>query len=326
MTLVLTAEEVRASIDMPQLIDALEEGLRCEAAGAVDSVPRANLAAASGFFRLMPVVIGPLDIMGFKAFNGSADDGVRYLTALYRASTGELLCLMDASYLTAARTGATTGVAVRLLTDNGRRGDEVGVIGSGLEARTNLEAVCCVVRVRRVNVFSPNREHCRRFAEEMSDRLSVPVEMVGEPAEAADAPIVVVATNTGIGTGVVALRGEWLRDSALVTTIGSTMPALREVDTTAFARAGLVVLDTPQAQEESGDVRAAVSEGAWGQDRVRQLCEFALPGNGHPRADLTIFKSVGTAVQDIVAAASVYDTARRSGAGRELNFLTPKLF
>lgn len=325
-TLMLNGDEVRASIDMARLIEDLGEGLRSEAAGGVDTVPRINLASRAGFFRLMPAVVGSLDVMGFKVFNGSAADGVRYLIALYRASTGELLSLMDASYLTAARTGATTGLATQTILGD-RDVADVGVIGSGLEARTNLEAVCAVLPIRRVRVFSPNPARRAAFATEMSEQLGVDVVAVDSAEEAADASVVVVATNTGVDSNVVALRGAWLRDDTHVNSIGSTMPGLREIDSDTFARAGSVVVDTDHVRAESGDVLAAIADGAWIDAKVRCLPDVLADGaavrNGH---GVSVFKSVGTATQDVVAAASVFAVARAEGRGRFTRVVEPKFF
>jgi alanine dehydrogenase len=328
MTLILDNADVTASIDMPRLIDAIEGGLRLEHEGGVHSVPRINLpgAGSAGFFRVMPVVIPGADLMGLKAFNTSAPGGLRYVIALWSFSSGELLALMDAHYLTAARTGAVTGVATRAMTaERGR--DEVGVIGSGLEARTNLEAICAAGGVVSAKVFSPNEERRRRFAAEMTDRLGIQVRVVGSAAEAADAPVVLVATNTGNHSGIVALEGRWLRGEGHVSTIGSTMPALREVDAETFGRADLVVLDTAHARNESGDLQAAEAAGAWDERKVVGLTDIVggpWPLDGAPA--LTVFKSVGTALQDIVAAGAVYETARQLGRGRDVEFLEQKFF
>jgi alanine dehydrogenase len=270
--------------------------------------------------------VSSLDVMGVKVFNGSTADGVRYLVALYRASTGELLSLMDASYLTAARTGATTGLATRAILGPSDI-SSVGVIGSGLEARTNLEAVCSVLPVRTVRVFSPNAGRREAFAAEMGERLSVTITPVATPEEAADAPVVTVATNTGMSTEVVALEGAWLRKDAHVNSIGSTMPALREIDSATFARAHSVVVDTDHIKVESGDVLAAIRDGAWADERVRLLPEVVAGAPGvRNGSGVSVFKSVGTATQDVVAAASVFEAARAKGLGRRIDVLERKLF
>jgi ornithine cyclodeaminase/alanine dehydrogenase-like protein (mu-crystallin family) len=323
MTLVLDNAEVVSAVHMPAMIDALEAAMVVDARGGVASIPRINLPVGeNGFFRVMPVVVEELDVMGLKAFNSGAGGTVRYLVALWGVKSGQLLALVDATYLTAARTGAVTGVAQRALARGHRY---AGVIGSGLEARTNLEAICAVAPIERVKVFSPRPERREQFAAEMSQKLDVEITPVDSPQDAADAQTVLVATNTGAGTGRIALEGRWLESAQHVNTIGSTMSALREVDGEAFGRAGLVVLDTLHAPAESGDLQAAAAEGHWDEARVRWLAD--LLAGGAPAAEgLTIFKSVGTGLQDIVAAKAVYDVALARGLGREIEFLDGKQF
>jgi ornithine cyclodeaminase/alanine dehydrogenase len=323
VTLVLSDEEVREACDMRVLVDVIEQAIAIEARGGAQLVPRINFGIQNGFFRLMPAVIEELDVMGLKAFDAKFPEA-RYLIAVFKPSTGELDCLLDAAYLTAARTGATTGLATRWMTaEDGCR--EVGIIGSGLEARTNLEAVLAVREVQRVKVFSRNPERRERFALEMSERFGVDVRAVGSAAEAADAPCVITATNTG-ANGPVALEGAWLRADAHLNTIGATAPVLREVDTETFARAETIVVDTEHAGAECGDIMAAERAGTWDEGRVTTLP--ALIGAGRPlvTTGLSVFKSVGTAVQDLAAAAAVARVARGRGLGRELDIVSPKLF
>lgn len=322
MTLVLDNAEVVSAVHMPTMIGALEQAMAVDARGGVASVPRINLPIGpKGFYRVMPAVIEELDVMGVKCFNTSGDGTVRYLVALWAIASGELLALVDATYLTAARTGAVTGVAQRALA---AEHEQAGVIGSGLEARTNLEAICAVAPIRRVKVFSPRAERREAFAAEMSERLGVEVVPVGSAQEAADAQTVLVATNTGVGSGVVALEGAWLDGAEHVNTIGSTMSLLREVDAATIGRAELVVLDTLDAPAESGDLQAAAEAGCWDEARVRWLAALVVEpvrANG-----LSVFKSVGTALQDVIAAKAVYDVALERGLGREIEFLGGKQF
>jgi ornithine cyclodeaminase/alanine dehydrogenase len=320
---VLSDEEVREACDMHALVDVIEQALAIEARGGVQIVPRINFGVEGGFFRLMPAVIEELDVMGLKAFDAKFPEA-RYLIAVFTPSTGELDCLVDAAYLTAARTGATTGVATRWMTaPDGCR--EVGVVGSGLEARTNLEAVLAVRDVERVTVYSPNPERRERFARDVAGRLGVEAIAADTAAEAADAPCVIAATNTG-ANGPVALEGAWLRDDAHLNTIGATAPVLREVATDTFARAATVVVDTEHAGAECGDIMAAEAEGRWDERRVTTLAQLVGEGRPLAREGLTVFKSVGTAVQDLAAAAAVARVARERGLGRELDIVSPKTF
>ncbi|MGW6460698.1 ornithine cyclodeaminase family protein [Streptomyces sp. NPDC055078] len=321
--LLLTDDQVRASLRMDRLVDALRAGYRVEARGGARLPDRINLDAQPGFFRLMPGVVGGAGVMGFKVFNQVAAGGVQYLIGLYDEASGELLAQLDGAYLTAARTGAATGVAAGLLGPDGPV--EVGLIGSGLEAETNLEGVCAALEVARVRVFSPNTERRERFAERMAERLGITVVPVGTAEEAASAAVVVVATNTGIGTGRIALRGDWLTPGSTVLSIGSTMPALREIDVDVIARASLVVSDAPeQARGESGDLIAAHEAGVLG-DRMRSLAELAAKGaRRESPGDIAVYKSVGTALQDLVAARVVYERARTTGAGTDVDLLRVK--
>lgn len=323
MTLVLSDAEVQEACDMRVLVDVIEQAIGIEARGGAQLVPRINFGIDGGFLRLMPAVIEELDVMGLKVFDAKMPVA-RYLIAVFTPSTGELDCLIDAAYLTAARTGATTGVATRWMTaPDGCR--EVGVIGSGLEARTNLEAVLAVRDVQRVKVFSPNPERRARFAREVAERFGIEAVATDSAAAAADAPCVIAATNTG-ANGPVALEGSWLPDEAHLNTIGATAPVLREVDTETFARAATIVLDTEHAGGECGDIIAAERVGAWPERRVTTLAQVIGEGRPLARAGLTVFKSVGTAVQDLAAAAAVARVARERGLGRELDIVTPKEF
>src|SRR3954462_12927947 len=271
MTLVLSDAEVREACDMRVLIDVIEQAIAIEARGGVQIVPRINFGVENGFFRLMPGVIEEIDVMGVKVFDAKFPQA-RYLIATFTPFTGELDCLIDAAYLTAACTGATTGVATRWMTSQDGCG-EVGVIGSGLEARTNLEAVLAVREVQRVKVFSPNPQRRERFAREMAERFDIEALATDSAAEAADAPCVVAATNTG-ANGPVALEGSWLRDDAHLNTIGATAPVLREVDAETFARAATIVVDTEHAGPECGDIIAAEQAGTWDERRVTTLAQL----------------------------------------------------
>lgn len=324
MTLLLTDDDVRQVARMPAIIEAIHAALIVEARGGVQSVPRINFGLQQGFLRLMPAVIEELDIMGFKVFDAKFPTA-RYLIAVFRSSTGELEALVDAAYLTALRTGATTGVATRLMTGPGDC-REVGVIGSGLEARTNLEAILAVREVERVLVYSRSSERREEFARDVSRRFSVDATAVESPHAAAGAPCVLAATNTGFN-GPVALEGAWLRPDAHLNTIGATAPNLREVDPDTFARASTVVLDTEHAGAECGDIMAAEDAGIWPVERVMTLtAAVGADGAWKRPPGVSVFKSVGTAVQDLAAARAVASEAAARGVGREVDLLTPKTF
>jgi ornithine cyclodeaminase/alanine dehydrogenase len=327
--LLLNAEAVIEATSMAALVDAVEAGCREEFAGTVVLPPRLNLPSGRGFFRIMPAVLNGSGWMGFKAFHGSIKDGVRYLIAIYDQKSGELLAQMDAHYLTAARTGATTGVAAKYMAPKDAR--TVGVIGSGLEARTNLAGICAVRPIRHVRVFSPSADRRAAFAREVSASLDVEVEPADDPAACVrDRDIVVVATNTSGRPDPIAYRGAWAQAGQHIASIGSTMPVLREIDAETFGRAGLVISDSVvQLVEESGDAIDAVKQGLCDPGTFRLLKDVVGGAvSGRDSAEqITLFKSVGTAVQDVTAGFAVYREALRCGLGQQVDdFLELKLF
>jgi ornithine cyclodeaminase/alanine dehydrogenase len=324
VTLLLTDADVRAVADMPAIIDAIQDAFVVESRGGVQIVPRINFGLENGFLRFMPAVIEELDVMGFKAFDAKFPTA-RYLIAVFRPSTGELDALADAAYLTAVRTGATTGVATRLMTgpDDCR---EVGVIGSGLEARTNLAAMIAVREVERVLVYSRSADKREAFAAEIRAQHAIDARAVDTPQAAAGAQAVLAATNTGFN-GPVALEGAWLRRDAHVNTIGATAPTLREADPDTFARASAIVVDTEHAGPECGDIIAAQAAGTWPAERVITLPDLAGRGGAWTRPEgISVFKSVGTAVQDLAAAHAVATAARERGIGTDFDLLSAKMF
>jgi alanine dehydrogenase len=330
MTLVLGALDVEQLSPMPRLVEAIEQGLREQASGQVVLPSRLTMTLPDGgFFRVMPTLMNGSGLMGFKVFHGSARIGVRYLIAIYEQKSGELLALLDGHYLTAARTGATAGVAAKFMSNPGAC--TVAVIGSGLEARTNLSAICAVRPVTSVTVFSPNPEHRTGFAARMSRELGVEVAVADTPEQCVKgAEIVVVATNSLGRTDNMAYQGEWMRPGVHVSSIGSTMPVQREIDHECFGRAARIAVDSlAQVEHESGDVITAIKQGTFSRDKAVELHEIVGgKAQGRSSADeITLFKSVGTAVQDVMAGFVVYEEAVRHKRGRDVGaFLDVKKF
>ena len=329
MTLLLSDSDVRALCDIGAMTGYLDQALRKEAKGSGAEIPeRLNLAHGSVFLRVMPALLPESGLLGLKFFHGSMTDGVRYVVAVCSLDTGAVLGLLDAAYLTAARTGATSGVATRWLA----REDSAAaaVIGSGLEAETNLRAVCSVRPITRAAVYSRNPRRRETFAARMTTALGIPVTPAADPRTAvAGTDIVIIATNTGPDP-VVAYRGAWAEPGQHIVSIGSTTPALREIDTDTILGADTVVLDAPLAQmsTESGDIIAALAaRPGWNTAiPLAHIITGENPGRRHP-SHITLFKSVGTAAQDLLAATHLIRQARQNGIGTELpDIANPKQF
>ncbi len=324
MTLLVEHADVVELCDYARMMAAIERGLAEEANGTLIMPARLNLPMRSGHFRLMPVVLNAAGLMGFKVFYRVPGYGARHLVALFEQERGELVALVDANYLTAARTGATSGIATKYLA----RPDaaSVGVIGSGLEARTNLAAICAAVpSIRAVSAYSPNPQRRQLFADEFGALDGVTARACGTPEEAiAGTDIIIVATNTTAHGGATAFRGDWLEPGQHVVSGGSTMTALREVDPETFARADRIVVDAPgQASEESGDVITAIAAGTYPTNDIIGLMDLVTkPQLGrHSDSEITLYKSVGTALQDVMGAYMVWQSAIEAERGREIGDL-----
>ncbi|HEY7066551.1 MAG TPA: ornithine cyclodeaminase family protein [Chloroflexota bacterium] len=322
--LVLNEADVRQSLSMADAIAAIEAACHEQAAGDVVYADRVNLRLPNGWMRLMPAGLLASGVIGYKEFHllrsVEAPEQlaeVRYAFHLIDAVTGRLLAMLDANYLTATRTGAAAGVATKYLALP--EASRVGIIGSGAEASTQIDAVAAVRPVEQVKVYSRSPERRERFAREVGRRLGVASVAVDTPRAAiADADILVVATNTA-GTGV-ALQGSWLHRSLHVNSIGSTLPTQREIDPAVWAFADRIVLDTRRLLDESGDALAAREAGALDERKIAELQDVVTqraPGRASD-GETTLYKSVGTAVQDVAVAFRAYQQARERGLGREV--------
>jgi alanine dehydrogenase len=324
MPLVLDEAEVRQALGMADAVAAIEAACREQAAGQALTADRVNLRVPNGWLRLMPAALLGSNVLGYKEFHLTrtveAPDQlahVRYAFHLFDYARGHCLAMIDANYLTATRTGAAAGVAARYLAPEDAA--VVGLIGSGAEARTQLEAMCAVRPIRRAIVYSRSAERRERFAREMGAQLGLEIVAVPEPQQAsAAADILVAATNTA-GTGP-ALFGSWLRRGSHVSSIGSTLPTQREIDPAVWAFADRIVLDTRRVLEESGDALAAREARAIDEARIAELPEVVMgTAAGRTSAEqTTLYKSVGTALQDVAVAYWAYERARARGLGRAL--------
>jgi ornithine cyclodeaminase/alanine dehydrogenase len=221
---------------------------------------------------------------------------------------------MQADYLGQMRTGAASGIATRLMA----RPDaaEVGVFGSGKQARTQLLAVCAVRRVRRASVYSPNEERRAAFAREMSERCQVEVVPVSRPEQAAEGKDVIVTATTSREP---VLHGQWVAQGAHVNAVGSNFLGKAEIDVALVRRCADVVVDSKdQARLEAGDFSQAFEDGSLHWSNVRELGQVLVgrfPVRKHGE-DVTLFKSLGIAVEDVAVAARVYARAQAEGVGK----------
>jgi ornithine cyclodeaminase/alanine dehydrogenase len=318
MTLLLRHEDVADLLTMDEVIAAMRAGLAEQAAGAVQLPPRLTIDAASGdgWLRLMPAILNRAGYMGYKAMHSTPRVGVRYLVALYDLRSGALLAFVDADWATAVRTAAMAAVATDLLAR--RQVAQAGVLGSSHQARMLLTALARVRALPRVQVYSPNPAHRATFAAAMRRELGLEVQAV-------DSVDAVVAECDLLGSAIRAgpnpvLLGERLAPGTHVNAMSAVRPEAREIDDAVWRRSRVVVVDDRAHAFESGDGRSAVASGALRVEDAAELWEVLAgrrPGRQHDD-DITLFKAVGTGLQDLALAIALYERARERGLGVDL--------
>ena len=314
MPLLISHDDVRASVTMVDAIEAMEDAFREQAEGQVLQPQRTNIRVGGGFLRVAPAVLQGSGWMGFKAMNLSAGVGVRYVVMLYSISDGALMAILDAQHLTTLRTGATSAVATRRLARRDRT--DVAVLGAGAEAWAQLEAMNALGLVRAVRVHSRTPANRERFAHEASQTFDVPAIALATAREAIEGCGIIVGA---VKSSETVLYGEWLAQGVHVNSIGTARPDQREIDPITFARSAVVVVDTREGVfSEAGD--AIEAKGIIAPEATHELADLVAGRVAGRTSDsqITLFKSVGTAIQDVALAACVFERARARGLGQEI--------
>ncbi|MFZ0043355.1 MAG: ornithine cyclodeaminase family protein [Solirubrobacteraceae bacterium] len=319
MALYLSAGDVETLATPELVMSAARKAVIAERDGRAVIPPRLDVDLPRGFLRVMPGAVG--DVMGLKVMTLVRGIGNRYLLLVYSQTTGELEALLDADEVTRLRTAGMTAMAGEILQPEPQ--SELGLVGSGFEAATHLRAMARLWPLERVSVFSPRRQHRETFAERHSLELGIDVQAVESSREAVRAAETIVLATKATQP---VIDGQYLRPGSVVLSIGSTRPDLRELDRRTLARAAvLVVDDAASVLRESGDVIDAVAHDAITPEHLMSLgaaAESPRVRNRSIERDLGVFKSVGTAVQDLALAGELISAARRCELGRELGELT----
>jgi ornithine cyclodeaminase/alanine dehydrogenase-like protein (mu-crystallin family) len=304
MAVMLGYETLRGALLIQEAIDLLERAFARESAGATVVSPKFVTDFQSGSMRILFAADEQAGYAAMKAFHNVKGAGARYVVSLYGLKDGELLAWLDGQIITDLRTGACSGVIARKVPIRGSV--SVGVIGSGNQARTQLAALASVYRLGAVAVFSPTAAHRELFAREMSRLLDVAVTPVAS-VEAAVLGRQVVASASNARTSEPILRGAWLTDCRLLCAVGNTRKQYRETDVDCFRNARLTVVDTPHALQEAGELCQAVEAGALPAAKRATLGEIVTGRVKVPKDGMIVFKSVGSALQDLALAARYYE-------------------
>jgi ornithine cyclodeaminase/alanine dehydrogenase-like protein (mu-crystallin family) len=319
MTLFLSEKEVVQLLPMGECIQALDEAFAHAGAGQTELRPRSRIRMPKGFFHFMAAADAGHRVFGYKAYPSfSGPKGSKSIVNLFDFDTGELLACMEGGRLGQIRTGAASGLATRYMAREGAA--SVGIIGSGFQARTQLEAVCAVRTISQARVFSRRQERREEFAAKMSQQLGLEVVAVDSAAACVDGIEIVVAVTSARDP---VLEGEWLAPGAHVNAAGGNHWMRREVDEAVVTRSGIIVVDDlEQAKSECGDLIWPEARGRFRWDQAHELQDVVAGRvKGRPSQDaVTLFESQGVALEDLAAAQLVYRKAREQGIGQELPF------
>jgi alanine dehydrogenase len=288
------------------------------------SPPRTVARDAGLWLRTLTAVPPGARYMGAKLFGIGRRRTLQYVVVLIEQETGEVAGFVDANLITAYRTAATSAVAVDLLAGTGPQ--VMGLLGSGAEAQSHLRAIARVRNLKTVQVFSPTPEKREAFAQRFTQELGVECRAVASAEEAVAGSDIVVAAARSRNEEPI-LFGRWLRLDMVVVSIGSTLPEQREIDSSVVAACDLIVCDVvDEVITETGDMLAAVRDGVAFKSKIvslNQLVSQARP-DGAAKPRMPLFKSVGSALQDLAVAELVFDKACAQGLATSLpiRFLT----
>ena len=316
MTLHISEAEVRSLLTMPMAIEAVETISQKQASGEVVVHPRRRFELpGGGFFHYMAAADFSAGYVAMKQYT-FVNGQLRFLVPLYEMRSGDLLALIEADYMGQLRTGAASGVATKSLA---RRNSRIAaIIGSGGQARTQLEAMAEVRKLELARVYSRNTKKREGFAKEMSERLGFRVEGAASTSDAVrGADIVCTATTTSHPV----VFGADLAPAVHINAIGANHSHKRELDEDAVESADVIVVDSiEQSRQEAGDLIIAFEGDEICWTGVKKLSDV-VAGKTSGRtsdAEVTLFKSNGIASWDLAAAMKVYALAKDKGLGRKI--------
>ena len=323
---VLSATDVENLLPMRDCIQVMRDALASLARGKALVPLRMvmRMPDASGLLGLMPGHIqadggrdGALGMKAVSVFPGNARRGIdthQGAVLLFEADTGRLSALLDGATITAIRTAAVSGVATDLLAR--KDAAELAILGAGVQARTHLEAIAAVRPIRHVRVWSRNQERAASLVKDTVGRFDASIDFV-PGAEAAVRGADVVATVTASPEPI--LERGWLKEGVHINAVGSSIPTTREIDTATMAAARLFVDRRESAVNEAGDILIPMREGAFTADHIQAELGDVIIGKDPGRrsaAELTLFKSLGLAVEDVASAAFILKRAQQTGIGQ----------
>lgn len=314
--LFLGESDVRRLLSMDSALELVERAFLSLAQGTAFNQPRRRVIVPQGAtLHVMAAADAASGYLGAKIYSTSRETA-RFLFLLFRSDTGEPLAQIGADYLGQVRTGAASGVATRHMASE--EAAVLAVVGTGKQARTQVQAIARVRKLRQVRVFSRDAERRAAFAAWVTQEIGIPAQAAESARQALEGAQIAVTATTSRQPVVC---GEWLEQGMHLNAIGSNSAVYCELDDAAVARAEVIVTDSlEQARLESGELIAAFENRPEEWSRVRELCRVVSgeqPGRESSR-QITLFKSNGIALEDVAVGGFVYEQALARGFGRQI--------
>lgn len=328
MALLLDRQTIMGLLDMDKMIEILERAFGELASGSAVMPQRTAVADGdvNGWYAFMPAQLKSMGALGVKAVTVYKDNPSSHglpatlaTIALMDSQTGQTVAVMDGGYITAMRTGAVTGLATKYLA---RANSTVaGVMGAGVQARTQLWGMAAGANLERALVFSLDSPEAQRaFADDASQMLGIPVEIAGSGRELVES-VDILSLATTATTPII--DGDWVKPGLHINGIGSHAVGVRELDTKTVVKSKLVCDQVDACLVEAGDVMMPIEEGALDPaDIYGEIGELITGAKTGRESDdeVTLFKSVGLSIQDISASHYVYQRALEEEVGTEFAF------
>jgi len=325
--LILNSRQIRELLPMQDCIELMADALSALARDEVHQPLRTIVRPpnARGLLGLMPAYrSGERGAFGLKAIcvfpenPAQGKDAHQGAVTLFSRDTGELLALMNASEITAIRTAAVSAVATRLLARENAQ--QLGIIGAGVQARAHLKALACVRSIKHARIAARHIEHAERLVQEMQPHVPFPIEAVQKNEDSVRAADLIVTATSSLEP---VLDRDWISDGAHINAIGTHSPGSREIDSATMAVARIFVDRRESALNESGDYLLAAKEGLIGPENILGEIGELLIGAKSGRAtddEITLFKSLGLAIEDVVCAEYLYRKAQAQNVGSWVDF------
>lgn len=322
MTLILNKENVVSLLDMHDCINVVEKAFAELANGTAVLPLRINITPPGGLALYMPAYLKEMNALACKVVTVYKNNPSKFnipttigKLLLQNPETGEVICIMDAGYLTAVRTGAASGAVAKYLARKDSK--TAGIFGAGVQAKMQLWAVSCAVKLTKAFVYDISTEAVNKFADEMSKKLKLEIVKCSSPDDVINADIICTASSSATPV----FDGRKIKEGTHINGIGSHTPGARELDTEIIKRAKFIGDSKTACFNEAGDIMIPLKEGAITESHfygeLGEIITGKKPGRENDK-EITLFKSNGLAIQDAAAAKLVYDKAVEKGIGENI--------